>query len=142
TNGLNWNAIFNISFNKNKILQLGKNQQYFFPAASWGVSGQPADYIERIGDPVGSIWGWVTDGFYNVSDFNYNTTTGAYRLKPGVVNDSAIIGVVQPGSIKFKDLNGDGIVDVNNDRKIIGDPTPKFTGGLYQQFTYKQWDMS
>ncbi|HEY6063478.1 MAG TPA: SusC/RagA family TonB-linked outer membrane protein, partial [Chitinophagaceae bacterium] len=141
-NGFNWNANFNISFNKNKILQLGTNQQYFYPAASWGVSGQPADYIERIGDPVGSIWGWVTDGFYKVSDFDYNTTTGAYRLKAGVVNDSAIIGVVQPGSIKFKDLNGDGIVDVNNDRKIIGDPTPKFTGGLFQQFSYKQWDMS
>ncbi|MFM6926341.1 MAG: TonB-dependent receptor, partial [Ferruginibacter sp.] len=50
--------------------------------------------------------------------------------------------VVQPGMIKFKDLNGDGIIDLNNDRKIIGNPTPKFTGGLNQQFTYKQWDMS
>ncbi|MBS1755176.1 MAG: TonB-dependent receptor [Ferruginibacter sp.] len=137
-----WSANFNMSFNKNKIEQLGINQQYFYPAASWGVSGQPTDYIEQIGYPVGSMYGLVNDGFYTLDDFDYNSTTGAYTLKAGVVNDAAIITVVQPGSIKFKDLNGDGFVDLNNDRKIIGNPTPKFTGGLNQQFTYKNWDMS
>jgi hypothetical protein len=49
---------------------------------------------------------------------------------------------VQPGALKFKDLNGDGVVDIDKDRKIIGNPNPKFTGGLNQQFTYKQWDAS
>lgn len=142
TNALNWNASFNISFNKNKILQLGVNQKSYSPFASWGVSGQPVDYIERIGDPVGSMWGLVTDGFYKVEDFTYNPATGVYRLKPGIVSDSVLIGGAQPGSIKFKDLNGDGIIDLTNDRTIIGDPTPKFTGGLNQQFTYKEWDLS
>lgn len=141
-NNFTWSANFNMSFNKNKIEQLGINQQYFYPAASWGVSGQPTDYIEQIGYPVGSMYGLVNDGFYTLDDFDYNSTTGAYTLKTGVVSDAAIITVVQPGSIKFKDLNGDGIVDLNNDRKIIGNPTPKFTGGLNQQFTYKNWDMS
>jgi len=142
-NNLTWSANFNISFNKNQILQLGKGQQYFFPPASWGVSGQPTDYIEQIGLPVGSFWGLVADGFYKVSDFDYNTTTGAYTLKTGVVTDTSIIGSpVQPGSIRFKDLNGDGKVDLTNDRTIIGNPTPKFTGGLSQQFTYKNWDAS
>jgi len=139
-NNLSWTANFNISFNRNKILALGVNQQSFYPAASWGVSGQPTDYIERIGDPVGSMWGLVSDGFYKAEDFNYNN--GVYTLKPGMVSDTSIIGVVQPGSAKFKDLNNDGKIDVNSDRKIIGNPTPKFTGGLNQQFTYKQWDMS
>ncbi|MFI5133480.1 MAG: TonB-dependent receptor, partial [Chitinophagales bacterium] len=137
-----WNANFNISFNKNKVEKLGVNQQSFFPPASWGVSGQPTDYIVRIGDPVGSMWGLVTDGFYKVSDFDYNAATGAYTLKTGVVTNVGIIGPVQPGSIKFKDLNGDGVIDLDHDRKIIGNPNPKFTGGFSQQFTYKQWDMS
>lgn len=141
-NNLNWNANFNVSFNKNKILALGTNQTQFFPAASWGVSGQPTDYIEKIGSPVGSIYGLVTAGFYTVDDFNYNYATGVYTLKPGIPSNSSIIGTVMPGSIKFVDLNGDGVVDINNDRKIIGDPTPKCTGGLNQQFTYKQWDLS
>jgi TonB-linked SusC/RagA family outer membrane protein len=141
-NNFTWNANFNISTNKNRIEQLGFNQNYFYPDPSWGVSGQPTDYIQRIGDPVGSMWGLVNDGFYGLNDFDYNTTTMAYTLKAGVPTAVGIIGVVQPGSVKFKDLNGDGVVDLVNDRQIIGNPTPKFTGGLNQQFTYKQWDMS
>lgn len=141
-NNFTWNANFNFSTNKNTIEKLGLNQNSFFPDASWGVSGQPTDYIQRIGDPVGSMWGLVNDGFYGLNDFDYNTTTGAYTLKTGVPTNSAIIGVVQPGSVKFKDLNGDGVIDLDKDRQIIGNPTPKFSGGLNQQFTYKNWDMS
>jgi TonB-linked SusC/RagA family outer membrane protein len=137
-----WNANFNISFNKNKIVGLGVGQTAFFPAASWGVSGQPTDYIEKIGYPVGSIYGLVTAGFYTTEDFNYNNSTGVYTLKPGIPSNSSIIGTVMPGSIKFADLNKDGVVDINNDRTIIGDPTPKCTGGLNQQFTMKNWDLS
>ena len=137
-----WNANFNISFNKNRVEALGQNQTLFYPAASWGVSGQPTDYIIRIGDPVGSMWGLVNDGFYTLNEFEYNTTTGVYTLRPGAVNASGVIGTVQPGSIKFKDLDGDGIINMDKDRTIIGNPTPKFTGGLAQQFTYKNWDMS
>ena len=137
-----WNANFNISFNKNRVEALGQNQNLFFPAASWGVSGQPTDYIVRIGDPVGAMWGLVNDGFYTLNDFEYNTATGVYTLRPGVVTASGVIGTVQPGSIKFKDLDGDGVINMDKDRTIIGNPTPKFTGGLAQQFTYKNWDMS
>lgn len=141
-NGFNWNANFNIAFNKNEITGLGKNQQSFFADPSWGVSGQPNDYIQRIGDPVGSMWGLVTDGFYGLNDFDYNSSTGAYTLKAGVPSAIDIIGVVQPGSIKFKDIDGDGFVRLADDRQIIGNPTPKFTGGLLQQFSYKRWDAS
>ncbi|HEX6193628.1 MAG TPA: TonB-dependent receptor [Chitinophagaceae bacterium] len=140
--GFTWNANFNISFNRNEIVKLGLGQTSFLADPSWGVSGQPADYIQRIGDPVGSMWGLVTAGFYTVNDFNYNVNTGAYTLRPGVPSNASIIGPVQPGSIKFSDINGDGVVDINNDRTIIGDPTPKCTGGLSQQFTYKAWDAS
>ncbi|HSC53337.1 MAG TPA: TonB-dependent receptor [Phnomibacter sp.] len=141
-NGFNWSANFNIAFNKNEILKLGPGQEYFFPAASWGVSGQPSDYIEKIGESVGSMYGLVTDGFYQVSDFDYNASTGEYTRKSGVVNCAPIIGVVQPGAIKFKDLDGDGSVDLDHDRQIIGNPTPKFTGGFNQTFSYKRWDAS
>ena len=142
SNGLNWNANFNISFNRNKILALGRGQTSFSPAASWGVSGQPTDYLQIIGSPVGSIYGLVTAGFYTVDDFDYNYSTGVYTLKTGIPSNASIIGTVQPGSIKFADLNNDGVVEINNDRQIIGDPTPRCTGGLNQQLSYRRWDMS
>lgn len=137
-----WTASLNVSTNRNKILAVGKNQDFFYPdGPAWGVSGQPIDYIQKIGEPVGSMYGWVTDGFYTVDDFDYNPATRVYTLKANTVTDSSVIGTVQPGSIKFKDLNGDGRVDIN-DRQIIGDPTPDFTGGLNQQITYRNWDLS
>ncbi len=137
-----WNANFNIAFNNNKVEALGTNQTLFYPAASWGVSGQPTDYIVKVGQPVGSMYGLVSDGFYKTGDFDYNPATSVYTLKAGTVTDAAIIGTVQPGSVKFKDLNNDGVVDLNNDRTFIGNPNPKFTGGLNNTFTYKNWDMS
>ena len=143
--GLNWNINFNISSNKNKVEGLGVNQPFFFPPASWGVNGQPTDYIIRIGDPVGSIYGLVTDGFYTVDDFNFAPGAGGYgiyTLKAGVPGYGTALGNVQPGALKFKDLNNDGVVDIANDRMIIGNPYPKFTGGLNQQFTYRKWDAS
>jgi TonB-linked SusC/RagA family outer membrane protein len=143
---LNWTANFNISFNKNKIEKLGVNQVSFSPGASWGVSGQPVDYIEKVGYPVGSIFGWVTDGFYTVNDFNYDAGTRMYTLKSGIADMYKITGGAVPGGIRFKDISGpngtpDGVVD-DLDKTIIGNPTPKFTGGLNQQITYKNWDAS
>ncbi len=140
--GLNWNSNFNISFSKNKVDELGLGMQYINTTPSWGVNGPPSDYITQIGKPVGSMVGYVYDGFYKVEDFNYNSATMQYTLKPGTVNNSSIIGAVQPGSIKFKDLNGDTVVDASRDRTIIGNPNPKFTGGWNNQLTYKNWDLS
>ena len=142
-----WNANFNIAHNLNKVVALGKNQTVsFLTGPSWGVSGQPVDYVEKIGSPVGSIWGWITDGFYSVNDFNYDATTHMYTIKSGVADMYKITGGSVPGGLKFKDISGpngtpDGIID-DFDKTIIGNPTPKFTGGLNQQFTYKNWDAS
>jgi len=140
-----WNANFNISFNKNKVEDLGPYQKQFLFSSGWGGANQPFDYIVRVGSPVGAIWGLQTDGFYTLDDFNYNN--GVYTLKTGVPSNSGITSVApQPGVLKFRDISGpdgkpDGIVD-DRDRTIIGNTQPKFFGGLNQQFTYKNFDLS
>ena len=136
-----WNASFNISFNQNKVLSLGQQTQ-FLQNSGWAGSNNPADYIVKVGSPVGSMYGLVNDGFYTVDDFNYNATTQTYTLKAGVPNDISVTGLTpQPGIIKYKDLNGDSIVN-SNDERIIGNANPKFFGGLNQQFVYKNFDLS
>jgi TonB-linked SusC/RagA family outer membrane protein len=139
-----WNANFNISFNQNTITALATNQTSYLTQGWSGVSGQPSDYIVKVGEPVGCMYGLVTDGFYKVNDFDYNASTQKYTLKTGLVNDSSILGSanVQPGAIKFKDLNGDGKIDLDNDRTIIGRANPKFMGGLNQQFVWGNFDAS
>lgn len=136
-----WNANFNIAFNRNKIEKLSNLQNYYYANSGFGISGQPADYIVKVGEPVGTMYGFVSDGFYTVDDFNYDASTQQYTLKPGVADVSGVIGIAQPGWMKLKDLNGDHIID-ENDKTIIGNANPKFTGGLNQQFTYKNFDLS
>ena len=144
--GFTWNANFNISHNKNTVEALSKGQTEFAGGPAWGISGQPNDYLVRIGSPVGAMYGWVTDGFYKVSDFDYDATTTRYTLKAGVADMKVSGSYVVPGAIRFKDISGpagkpDGVVD-DFDKTIIGNPTPKFSGGLSQTFAYKKWDAS
>jgi len=134
-----WTSTFNISFNKNKIESLGGLQSFLQPSG-WAGSNVPSDYAVIVGQPVGVIWGLVTDGFYKVSDFDY--VNGNYVLKNGVADDKAITGKAAPGVIKFKDLNGDGVIDLDHDRQNIGNTTPKFFGGFSNQFSYKNFDLS
>ncbi len=141
-----WTASFNISFNQNKVLSLGR-QTSFLQSSGWAGAANPADYIVKVGQPVGSMYGLVNDGFYTVDDFNYDPNTQTYTLKAGVVDDGGGSGVLggqaaQPGSPKFKDLNGDGVIRLNDDEKVIGNANPKFFGGLNQQFFYKNFDLS
>lgn len=136
-----WTANFNVSYNTNKVLALAAGQSSFLQGSGWGVSGQPADFIVQVGQPVGSIYGYQGAGFYTTNDFNYNATNNEYTLKPGVVDPSKVIGVAQPGLTKFADLNGDGVV-TTADQKILGNTIPKITGGLNQTFTYKNFDAS
>ena len=142
TKNFSWSANFNISFNQNKVLSLGK-QKFFTVSSGWAGGANPDDYIVKVGEPVGSMYGLVNDGFYTVDDFTYDATTQTYTLKDKVPTDKSVTGLVpQPGFIKYKDLNGDGVVDYNTDATIIGNANPDFFGGLNQQFNYKNFDLA
>ncbi len=135
-----WNSSFNISYNKNKIDKLGDYQTSFLFSSGWAGSNQPSDFLVREGESVGAIWGLKTDGFYKIEDFNY--AAGVYTLKPTVPTNQGITSVApQPGVLKFKDINGDGVI-TDSDRSKIGDTQPKFFGGFNQQFTVKNFDLS
>ena len=137
-----WTANFNISFNKNEITALSTYQNFYLQASGWGVGSTPADFIVKVGEPVGSIRGFITDGFYKLEDFDYNSSNGTYTLKAGQPNNLGATSLAPyPGRLKFKDLDGNGNID-DADRTIIGVAQPDFFGGLNQQFTYKDFDLS
>ncbi|MFP3435676.1 hypothetical protein SB781_38600, partial [Paraburkholderia sp. SIMBA_061] len=58
-----------------------------------------------------------------------------------VANASTVVGTVQPGYMKLKDVNGDGIVDAN-DRTVIGNANPKATGGFVLNANAYGFDLS
>jgi len=135
-----WNAAFNIAFNRNRIERLASGLDHQFYNSGFGISGQPADYIVKVGQPLGTMYGYVSDGFYTVNDFNYDAASGVYTLKDGVTDVSGVIGTAQPGWMKLKDLDGNHVID-ENDKTVIGNANPKFSGGMNQRFTYKQFDL-
>jgi len=118
----------NASANRNKINSLGSLEDYQ-EYSGWASSEIGSDYAVWVGQPVGAMFGYRNDGRYEVSDFDFDPATSTYTLKPDVVDNSDLIGEVMPGSLKLKDINGDGVVDIN-DNSIIGDSNPDFTGGF------------
>lgn len=134
----NWTSNFNIAFNKNRIDNLGGVDQ-IRKASGWQVGGEE-DYIVKVGMPVGQMYGYETAGWYSLDDFSY--AGGVYTLKPNVASNAVVTGFApQPGTLKFTDTNGDGVVDTE-DKRIIGDANPKFTGGWNNQFAYGNVDLS
>ena len=103
-----------------------------------------------IGKEFGEIWGYVTDRYYTVDDFEPGTLDA--DLRNGVLKDGipAFRGRnPNPGDILFKDLNGDGEIFSGNgtlddpgDRKIIGNNTKRYQYGIFGGASYKNFDFS
>ncbi len=140
TKGFTWNSNFNISFNRNRVEGLGGPLQ-LTRNSGWQGSDGVDDYLVKVGQPAGLMYGFVTDGFYKIEDFTYNATNSTYTIKSGVpVN--GVYGAPQPGMLKWKDLNGDGLITADADRQVIGNANPDFTGGWNNQFAYRGFDLS
>ncbi|GGG32803.1 SusC/RagA family TonB-linked outer membrane protein [Hymenobacter glacieicola] len=141
-----WTATANASLNRGRIESLGGDLREITPINSgWAGSNfaSAADFKAQVGRPVGEMYGYVTDGFYTADDFvSFNTATNLWVPKQGLLPSGTAVGqVAQPGVIKLKDLNNDGVIN-DLDQTVIGNANPKVTGGLNQQFTYKNFDAS
>ena len=129
---------FNIGINKNRINSLGVMDN-FGAATNWASTAIGNDFVVNVGQPMGLMYGYKSDGRYEVSDFDY--AGGVYSLKADVANSSNVVGTVRPGIMKLKDVNGDGIVNAN-DLTIIGNANPKHTGGMVINANAYGFDLS
>jgi len=134
--GLNFS--FNIGVNKNRINSLGSMSD-FGVATNWASTAISTDYLVNVGSPIGLMYGYKSDGRYEVSDFDY--ASGKYTLKAGVADASTVVGAVQPGYMKLKDLNGDNLVN-EKDQDVIGNANPDFTGGFVLNANAYGFDLS
>lgn len=118
----------NIGFNKNEIISLGVMED-FDAATGWASTEIAGDFVVKKGGSVGQMYGYISDGRYEVSDFE-GYIDGAWVLKDGVPTVPGV-GNIRPGSMKLRNLNPeeDDVVDLN-DRAIIGDANPIHTGGV------------
>lgn len=122
-----WTLDANISFNKNVIGGLNADQ---FSDVVWGMESM---FLRRNGQPIGIIYGYVEDGFYN--------NEAEVRADPyyKTQSDSKIKSMV--GQIKYKNMDDDPMID-ERDKTIIGNTNPDFQYGLTSTLTYKNWTFS
>ena len=120
----------NIAYNRNRVMDLGGLQR-ITAQSYWASTEIGDDYVVEVGQPLGNMYGYVSDGFYGVDDFTWNGSK--WVLNEGVVDCSAVIGstYMMPGAPKYKNVDGsdDNKVTVA-DRTIIGNASPDFTGGF------------
>ncbi|MEN5436467.1 TonB-dependent receptor [Sphingobacterium faecium] len=139
TPNFSWNSSFNIAFNKNKVLELNEGEPSLATRVTWGNFNNAYPYIAIPGQPIALFYGYLFDGVYQYADFD--EANGSYILKTGVPNNGVPRANIEPGDIRFKDINGDGQVD-NYDLTIIGNPNPKHIGGFNNNFIYKNFDLN
>ena len=113
-----WRTLFNISFNRNKVISLGDVDRIF---AGW------KDYSLTVpGQPMGMFFGWQQ--------------IGILQDQADVANSATFPGQL-PGTVKYRDLNEDGVIN-DDDKTFIGNPYPAFRGGLVNSFSFKNFDAS
>lgn len=136
-----WNTTVTLSHNKNSVNQLtGEKVQLYL--ADMGVKGAGSSHKIGVGEPLGQFYGYISDGLYQVSDFNYDKASGKYTLKDGIPYRGEK-DKVQPGMLKFKNIDGSEDNKITEDDKtVIGNAFPKFYGGINNTFTYKDFDLS
>ena len=123
----------NVAFNQNRVTDLGGIDEIQTEARIETSIGW--DYMVKEGDPLGVIYGYQSDGWYLVDDFdmtiNSNSGLPSWHLKEGVPDATSVIasGGMRPGSPKFIDQNGDGVID-SQDKVRIGSALPFLTGGF------------
>lgn len=129
TSDFKWNSTANISFNRSKVIALASTTPlriitntgggYQIYASGWALKQLV------VGQPVEQMYGYVNLGTWSEAE-------RADALKFGQL----------PGDAKWKDVNGDGKIDIKDGNQVIGDASPKYIFGWNNSFTYKNFDLS
>ncbi|WP_072038991.1 SusC/RagA family TonB-linked outer membrane protein [Flavihumibacter solisilvae] len=144
----NLNLSGNISFNKNKVLDMGGASTIF----SIGAERSYITHITAAGQPVGMFYGLKVAGMVRESDMkniaidnaNYNPTTKSFPegyVLAGPPRSSYSTNPLRPGDLYFTDINGDGIIN-DNDKTVIGNPYPDFIYGFNISLNWRNLDFS
>ncbi|TGE03692.1 SusC/RagA family TonB-linked outer membrane protein [Hymenobacter fodinae] len=122
TGAFEWNTSLNLSHNRNKVVHLGEGDATIEIASPYGASST----LLMVGKPMFSFYAIQQTGILTQSDID----GGAPIIQGQTVGDP-----------RFRDANGDGTIN-EKDRVIIGQPNPKFTWGITNNFTFKGFDLS
>ena len=118
---LQWTTNANISFNRNRVMALAEGIDRVYGTF----------HITQVGKPFGQFYGHIADGVYRSAD--------------DLLKSPKVPGRSTVGSIKLRDINGDGVITLGgnqDDRAIMGSPFPKFIYGITNTLQYGNFDFT
>ncbi len=132
-----YNIGLTLATNKNTLTGITSGTNYVENFGGLALTGNSWDEFSRsyIGGPVGEFYGYKSIGIFQsqaqIDALNAKAPGGVYWKATNT-----------PGDRIYADINGDGTVNADSDRVAIGNPQPKFYGGLNLDFSYKAWDFN
>lgn len=141
----NWNTDLTFSLNRNKVVALDDDAKIYWRNLYWYSEFQTTTRT-AVGYPLGQFYGYVTEGLFKdqqdilnhaVQIQDPSTVTSENPNGKNLVDKRQGIWI---GDVKFKDLNGDGVINTQ-DQTIIGNPNPNFTFGFNNAFSYGSFDL-
>tara|TARA_B110000914_G_scaffold64169_1_gene56003 strand:- start:1465 stop:4977 length:3513 start_codon:yes stop_codon:yes gene_type:complete len=122
---LKWETNFNFSTIDNKVTKLGESGDPIYTKGGAGIR-----HITKIGEPIGSYFGYKTDGIYqNQAEIDASVVVDNLNKTP------------HPGDFKWVDKDGNNVID-DNDRMALGNYLPDFTYGITNSFEYDNFKLS
>lgn len=131
-NGFTVGVNANIGVNHNEVTDIPNQEKIINGANGVTYASMPEFYRAQKGFPMGYFYGYKTAGIFQ----NENEVATYVNKDGGKLQPDAL-----PGDVRFKDLNGDGVID-SKDETQIGNPYPKFTYGFSVNLGYKGFDFS
>ncbi len=147
---LNVYGTFNIGDSKSKVTKWN-NDSKLIGHTGGIVSASNARMYAYEGETWGDIWGFETDRYFTVDDFDGQNADGTWKYKPGIADQTGIQTdnfVYGPGDIKYKDLDnsgtidgGKGTADDHGDLKVIGNTLPRYEYSFHLGGSWKGLDL-
>ncbi len=139
TKNFRWTTNLNLSHSKTLIQSLNSDKAFFERQDWWLNQADPWTQRSSIGNEPWLFRGYIQEGiFTSVDEINNSAVPVDNSGNRYPTQQSNGIWI---GDVKFKDINGDGKIDVN-DKTNIGSPWPKLFGGFTNTFSYKGFDLS
>lgn len=134
----NYSVNLNVAYNKNEVTKINNRNGYIEGESNILANNTAPIYRMEEGHPIGYFYGYKTEGVIQNND-----DLKAYLDKncKGDAANSLQGNNIQPGDLKFADVNHDGVI-TDADKTEIGDPHPDFTGSIGFSCSYKGWDLS
>lgn len=131
---VSWNSALTFSHYKNEVKELlgdlTLNGSVNLDASNQNIT------LTQPGQPIGLFYGYQVEGLFRTLD----DINGAPEQFGRPFRD-ALFSTTWLGDVKYKDVNGDGVID-GDDRTVIGNPHPDFTFGFQNSFSYGNFDLS